>query len=434
MAPAMVGIVLLLALLLGGCDGLYRQSGGNFLGSPGQLNERAGGKAKELIRQAFAGIDADRLVDYHVHALAMGTGLSTTCGRAGAAGAYVNPARFSWLNPRWKIPTDVLMSASGISDLRQADDQYADRLFDLVRNFPGRGVFYLLALDAYHGADGRPDWERTDVHIPNQFVIDLAGCLNGRLPAPRFVTVISVHPGRADAIDELRRHHQAGARFVKWLPNVMNIDPARAEYQEYYEEMARLKMTLLTHTGRETTLRVADSEHQDFGNPLRLARALGAGVRVVMAHSGRDGEGADENGVGTTIFELFLRMMKKPEYQGCLFADISGWSIDDRDSLANLKVFIEDRSLAQRTLNGSDYPLPAAAFLNPTSTLADLGLIKAEEAQALDEIYGYNPLLFDFVVKRTVRLSDGRRLPASMFLSIDELPAGPSGRCRGYGR
>lgn len=430
----MAGIVLLLMLLLGGCDSLYRQLGGNFLGPPGQLNERVGGKARELIEGAFTGIDADRLADYHVHAIAMGTGLEDTCGRAGAAGAYVNPARFSWLNPRWKIPTAVLMSASGISDLGQADDQYAGRLFDLVRNFPGKGVFYLLALDAYHGADGRPDWERTDIHIPNQFVIDLAGCLNDRLPAPRFVPVISVHPGRGDAIDEMRRHHQAGVRFVKWLPNVMNIDPARADYEEFYEEMARLKMTLLTHTGLETTLRVADADHQEFGNPLRLSRALGAGVRVVMAHSGRDGEGRDENGVGTPNFELFLRMMKKPEYEGCLFADISGWSIDDRDSLANLKVFIEDRSLAGRTVNGSDYPLPAAAYLNPTATLADLGLITAEDARALDEIYGYNPLLFDFVVKRTVRLPDGRRLPASMFLSIDDLPAGPGDRCRGYRR
>ncbi len=427
-------IVLLLALLLGGCDGLYRQSGGDFFGPPGQLNERASERARALIRQAFAGIDADRLVDYHVHALAKGTGLKGTCGKSGAAGAYVNPARFSWFNPRWKIPTGVLMSASGISDLRQADDQYADRLFDLVRNFPGKGVFYLLALDAYHGADGRPDWERTDIHIPNQFVIDLAGCLNGRLPAPRFVPVISVHPGRADAIGELRRRHRAGVRYVKWLPNVMNIDPTRADYQEFFEEMARLKMTLLTHTGLETTLRVTDADHQDFGNPLRLARALGAGVRVVMAHSGRDGEGADETGAETSNFELFLRMMKKLEYVGCLFADISGWSIDDRDSLANLKVFIENRSLALRTLNGSDYPLPAAAFLNPTATLADLGLITAEDARALDEIYGYNPLLFDFVVKRTVRLPDGRRLPASMFLSIDDLPTGPGGRCRGYRR
>ncbi len=179
---------------------------------------------------------------------------------------------------------------------------------------------------------------------------------------------------------------------------------------------------------------MTDADHQDFGNPLRLARALGAGVRVVMAHSGRDGEGADETGAETSNFELFLRMMKKLEYVGCLFADISGWSIDDRDSLANLKVFIENRSLALRTLNGSDYPLPAAAFLNPTATLADLGLITAEDARALDEIYGYNPLLFDFVVKRTVRLPDGRRLPASMFLSIDDLPTGPGGRCRGYRR
>ena len=72
-------------------------------------------------------------------------------------------------------------------------------------------------------------------------------------------------------------------------------------------------------------------------------------------------------------------------------------------------------------VNGSDYPLPAVSFLNPTMELLRKGFISKAEQEALDEIYGYNPLLFDFVVKRTIRhpTQPDLRLPDSMFVSID---------------
>ena len=72
-------------------------------------------------------------------------------------------------------------------------------------------------------------------------------------------------------------------------------------------------------------------------------------------------------------------------------------------------------------VNGSDYPLPAVCFLNPTMELLRKGFISKAEQEALDEIYGYNPLLFDFVVKRTIRhpKQPDLRFPESMFVSID---------------
>jgi hypothetical protein len=38
---------------------------------------------------------------------------------------------------------------------------------------------------------------------------------------------------------------------------------------------------------------------------------------------------------------------------------------------------------------------------------------------ALDEIYSYNPLLFDFVMKRTIRVG-GRKLPDTVFGKLPE--------------
>ena len=44
------------------------------------------------------------------------------------------------------------------------------------------------------------------------------------------------------------------------------------------------------------------------------------------------------------------------------------------------------------------------------------GLITKEERGHLNEIYDYNPLLFDYVVKRTIRHPNtGERLSATIF-------------------
>ena len=52
-----------------------------------------------------------------------------------------------------------------------------------------------------------------------------------------------------------------------------------------------------------------------------------------------------------------------------------------------------------------------------TGKLEKLGYITAEERERLNEIYDYNPLLFDFVLKRTVRAPGTElRFPPSVFM------------------
>lgn len=417
-------LVLAAWVAVSGCDALYDRVGGNFRGEPADMMDALSPDAKALIEQALAGLDRDRIVDYHTHivGLGMAQGLGALCedGTVDESGLYINPMRFTWRHPVWKVKTSVLMSAARIEDLGEANAQYARRLLDLVRHFPGKGTFHLLAMDAYYEEDGTPNWEKTDIHVPNRYVVDLAACLNSRLGSARFVPVISVHPYRRDAVDALRRFAGRGVRFVKWLPNIMNIDPANmAKNGKFYEEMVRLDMVLITHTGKESALRAFD-ENQKYGNPLLYRPALDLGLTLIMAHSGRDGENPDENGAERSNFALFLQMMAAPQYNGCLFGDVSGMTIRDARSLGYFADIIADPELNGRMVNGSDYPLPAAYFLNPTSELVRKNMLTAAEQEALDAIYGYNPLLFDFVVKRTLRHpKTGRRLPASMFLSID---------------
>jgi hypothetical protein len=83
-----------------------------------------------------------------------------------------------------------------------------------------------------------------------------------------------------------------------------------------------------------------------------------------------------------------------------------------------LSTVIEREELHGRLVNGSDYPLPAINLLIRTKPLVRAGYLKEEEGTALREIYGFNPLLFDFVLKRCLKLpGTQRRLPASIFES-----------------
>ena len=64
--------------------------------------------------------------------------------------------------------------------------------------------------------------------------------------------------------------------------------------------------------------------------------------------------------------------------------------------------------------HGSDHPLPGVMPLYRTQRLAGAGLLDAAAAPVLDEIRAYNPLLFDFVLKRHLR-SGTQRLSAAVF-------------------
>jgi mannonate dehydratase len=86
----------------------------------------------------------------------------------------------------------------------------------------------------------------------------------------------------------------------------------------------------------------------------------------------------------------------------------------------NLRMLFSERHLWHRIVNGTDYPLPAVRVLESTNKLRKLGYLTVQEERALDELFRCNPLLFDFVFKRTLRnpASAGDRLPSEMFVSV----------------
>jgi hypothetical protein len=107
-----------------------------------------------------------------------------------------------------------------------------------------------------------------------------------------FIPVISIHPYRKDAIEQLEHWAARGCRLIKWLPNSMNIDPAHPKCLPYYAAMRKLRMMLLCHTGGEHS--VDSGFHSNvLGDPLRLKNALDAGVPVIAAHCASEGKYPD---------------------------------------------------------------------------------------------------------------------------------------------
>jgi len=385
-------LLLISLLLLSQTSCLSRCIGGAHDFTPGRKYGVLSPAAQELIAKAFNGLDAKKLMDYHVHIVATGT----TCKEC-----YVHPHFYSPLHPIKRMRFNVYASAAGITDFNRTDDQYLERLNQLIDNMETRGRFVVLAFDKHYTPEGEVDNSQTDFYLSNDYVFQAAAKSKFLIPA------VSVHPARKDAVAELERLAKKGARVVKWLPNAQGMRPADPAYRHYYETMKKHNMILLSHAGEERA--VDADEYQELGNPLYLRYPLDLGVKVIVAHCASLGKARDLDAPGQPLvsnFDLFVRLFGEKKYEGRLFADISAMTQFNRLGATPepepLKYVLAHPEMHKRLVNGSDYPLPAINIVIRTKSLLQNGFISEAERESLNEIYKFNPLLFDFVLKRTL--------------------------------
>ena len=355
----------------------------------------------DLIAAAWEGVAANRFWDCHVHLLGLGDS---------GGGAWVNPDMRKLIHPILYAQFEFFLNAACVDQSRQVDNDYVGRLLANLAGLATGARLMLLAFDYAHDADGRRLTEDSGFHVPNSYARDVAHRHPGRLE-----WTASIHPYRKDAVSALEDAVRDGARAVKWLPPSMSIDPASPRCDAFYEALARLDLPLLSHAGLERAVHVPDA--QKLGNPLRLRRALDHGVRVIVAHCASMGDGEDlDAGAGASRvanFELFARLMEEPRYENLLYGDVSAMTQSNRIGPA-LDAVLERDDWHGRLINGSDYPLPGVFPLFSMTTMVDRGYIDEREADIIRAIRPHNPLLFDFVLKRSVRRA-GKRFPASVF-------------------
>jgi predicted TIM-barrel fold metal-dependent hydrolase len=280
-------------------------------------------------------------IDCHVHPI----------GLSNKSGCYLSPRMLR------SIPYRFILFRFGLTRVKDPEERervYLKRLVDEVEESEiDRAV--LLAFDEVHAPDGSPDRRRTNVIVPNDFVLDICG----RHPS-LFLFGASVHPYRRDALDELERVASNGAQLVKLLPNSHGFDPADPRIIPYYRKLADLKLPLLVHCGYEHTIPPID---QSLGDPRRLKTALDQGATVIVAHAGTAGLTHPKETLGS-----FLEILT--QYPNC-FGDTSAltnfWRakylkdlLDPERILRKYKVHLNDPM--SRMIHGSDYPIPVTPF------------------------------------------------------------------------
>ena len=141
-----------------------------------------------------------------------------------------------------------------------------------------------------------------------------------------------------------------------------------------------------------------------------------AGVRVVIAHCATLGHALDIDKASAPkvlAFDLFARLMDERAHESLLLGDLSAvFQINRR--VAVQKRIVERTDWHPRLLHGSDYPLPGLVPLTRPQRLADHGLLDSKAVPVLESIRAHNPLLFDFVLKRSVTAGSAK-LAAAVF-------------------
>jgi hypothetical protein len=365
----------------------------------------------QLSERLWEGIEPATYLDMHVHVVGDVSGDP-------AAQSWVNPEMTRVYNPFLFAHFAVFADASCMTERpREAGKAYVARLMELVEEFPPGARFMLLALDGWHDVEGTWIRENTLLKVSNEFVSGLARRFPGRC-----TWAASIHPYRRDAVVALEQAALAGASAVKWIPYLMGIDPSSSRCDAFYARLAQLGLPLFVHSGWQHSL--LSGADQEWGNPLRLRRPLGAGVRVVAAHCATQGDMRDVESPGSPVvpaFSLLRRLMEKGEYRDLLYGDISGVVSNWREP-GMVRELVLDEKWQGRLVNGSDYPLPASPMLTSTTRLVELGVLSAGEAQEIAHIQAHNPLLYDFALKRLLRV-EGHSFPSQVFQSAALFPA-----------
>lgn len=314
----------------------------------------------------------------HVHMVANGSG---------GSGAWLRLSGWH----RW-LAGFMVKQLGFPADIIECDleNVYAQHLLELVRE-SSFDALVLLAHERVHDADGKPRDELGSMFVPNDLVLDLARA------HPEFLAGVSIHPARADAIDELERCLEGGAVLMKCLPNCQNINPSDSRYRRFWERMAEARLPLLAHTGGEHTVPVVNAAYAD---PKLLRLPLECGVTVIAAHCATGSSPLDRD-----YFDDWFAMLAEFPH---LYGDSS--ALVSLNRCAHLRDCLRPE-IALRILHGSDFPVPVLG--HRLWLQGEIGWRNFRVAQGTK-----NPLERDWIFKKTLGFAEETRTRAAGLLRL----------------
>jgi predicted TIM-barrel fold metal-dependent hydrolase len=241
------------------------------------------------------------------------------------------------VEPIVKAQAGILKSSRQLG----VDQAYEERLIGLIDSSSLDAVL-LLAMDYPYDPSGNCLKEKAKFYVPNDHVLGLAKKYSQIIPA------CSIHPARKDAVEELERCAEKGAKVLKLLPNCHHVDCSDIQYQPFWEKLAKLGLPFLAHTGGEFSVPVLDAK---FADPRILRLPLECGVKVIAAH------GAGKSGIWDPDYTAdLLKMME--EFPN-LFTDNSALASPNR--WRTIPALL-DPKIQSRVIHGSDFPIPSGGF------------------------------------------------------------------------
>ena len=357
----------------------------------------------DLVLSVWDGLDTSQVWDVHTHLV--GTGDSHQ-------GPWVNPNRETldnfWLYLQFQFYLNG--SCANPKEFGTVDETFLMRLQQLHDDMPAGFRFMLLSFDYYRDAQGNIDKSQSAFYIPNDYAIEQV-----KKYPKQFEWIASIHPYREDSVEELERVKKYNARAIKWLPGAMGINPASPQCDRFYDALVKFDIPLLTHAGEEHAVDVP--KDQRYESPLLLRRALERGVRVIFAHCATLGSSVDTDisnkASQVSNLDLFARLMDEPQYAQQVYGDISAITQVNRDEDMITKIIKRD-DWHEQLLYGSDYPLPGVMPLYSPLQFVYWGFLTEAQSEVLSEVRQYNPILFDFMLKRLLNI-DGNKFSDTVF-------------------
>ena len=269
-----------------------------------------------------------------------------------------------------------LLKLLGLGKLKgeELDSAYLDLLLDSIQTSSMVDKAVILALDGRYDQKGELDLDKSDIYIPNNYILKVAkehDCL---------LAGASINPLRKDAVDELLRVIEAGAVLIKLLPNSQDFDPLDPGCIPFYREAASQQIPLLFHTGFEHAFPVTN---QTYGCPSRLTAALDEGCIVIAAHCGTTGI--------RHLHECYPQFVDLMQKYSNLYGDVS--ALVNASRFNYLKRVLAEECLKNRLILGSDFPVPPSVSL----VLPRIGLKKGREINKEKNYIEKNALLIKAV-------------------------------------
>lgn len=269
----------------------------------------------------------------------------------------------------------------------QMDKLYRETLLTHL-DTSGLDGLVLLAQDLPHNDHGDPI-SGGSFFVPNDYLFEVCAQRPGKL-----IPACSIHPARKDALAELDRCIERGAKVLKLLPNCLNVHCSDETLRPFWQKMAQAKMIFLCHTGGETSVPVLSPKD---ASPETMRLPLECGVTCIAAH-----------GAGRSMFfdpDYTLKLLEMFKEYPHLYCDNSALCSPLRCRTVR---HLLAPGVVDRVIHGGDYPIPITG-IGPW--LFDL-ITGPEWAMGMRE---KNPL------KRDVMWKKSMGFPAETFTRLSQL-------------